>query len=303
MRFFLLLLCIVLSLVSLLIGTEDLNWVVFRASRLPRLIAILLAGIGLAISGVILQNITQNKFVEPATSGGLDAAKLGILLSITMTPTLGIFSKMVFALICVFFSSIILVLIIRKIKFRNSVLVPVIGLMFGGFLSALAEFYAYKQRIMQSMQGWLLGDLSKIVEGHYELIYIIVPIVVLSYLFAYHITIIGMGRNLAKSIGFNYRLTVLVGLILVSITVASVVITIGAIPFVGLVIPNLVTLRYGDHLSKTLPIIALSGAALLLFCDVLGRTLVYPYEIPIAITAGSIGGIIFLFMIIIRRGA
>ncbi len=302
MKIFLIATCFFLSIISLLLGVEQLSWFILFTSRLPRLIAILLAGIGLAITGVVLQNITQNKFVEPATSGGLDAAKLGILLSITLTPNLSIFPKMVFALACVFVSSIILVFIINQLSFRSSALVPVIGLIFGGFISAIAEFYAYQQQIMQNMQSWLLGDLASIVAGHYELIYIIVPIIALTYFYAYRLTAIGMGRDLSKSIGVNYSITVIIGLLLVSLSVATIVITVGAIPFVGLVIPNLIARRYGDHLSKTLPITAIAGATLLLVCDVLGRVLIFPYEIPIALTAGSIGGLIFLSMILFKRG-
>lgn len=300
---------ILLCVASLLIGARQLAWpqllslhgdawLTLSASRLPRLAAVLLTGAGLAISGVILQHILRNKFVEPATAGGLDAAKLGILVSLTLAPAAGTLTRMLCALACCFAASLLLVALIRRIQFKNTVLVPVIGLMYGGVLSAIAEFYAYRHNILQSMQGWLLGDFSKIVEGNYEIIYLILPVVAATYLYAHRFTMMGMGEGMATSLGLNYAATAALGLILVALTVSATVITVGAIPFIGLAIPNLIALRHGDHLRRTLPMVALAGAALLLACDILGRLLIYPFEVPVGLTAGGVGGVLFLLLII-----
>lgn len=294
--------------VSLLVGARQLAWpqlfalsgdawLTLSASRLPRLAALVLTGVGLSVCGVILQHIVRNKFVEPATCGGLDAAKLGILVAMTVAPSVGPAGRMVFALAFCFAASLAFVMIVRRIRFKNTVLVPVMGLMFGGVLSALAEFHAYRNNIMQSMQGWLLGDFSKIVQGNYEIIYLILPVVVLTYLYAHRFTVAGMGEGMASSLGLNYAATVALGLMLVAVTVSVTVITVGAIPFVGLVVPNLVALHYGDNLGRTLPVVALGGASLLLFCDILGRVLIHPFEVPIGLTAGGMGGILFLALI------
>ena len=298
-----------LCLASLMVGSQPMPWqalldgsqsawLTLTASRIPRLVAIILTGVGLAISGVILQHIVRNKFVEPATSGGLDAAKLGVLISLTWLPNASTLSKMLFAISFCLLASLLFISIIRRIEFKNTVLIPVLGLMYGSVLSAIAEFYAYQHNILQSMQGWLLGDFSKIVQGHYELIYLILPIIIIAYLYAHRFTVLGMGDEMSSSLGLNYAWMAALGLILVSITVAASVITVGAIPFVGLVIPNLVALRYGENLSRTLPIVALGGACLVLVCDIIGRLLLYPFEVPIGLTAGGIGGIVFLFLIL-----
>jgi iron complex transport system permease protein len=250
---------------------------------------------------VILQQIVRNKFVEPATSGGLDAAKLGILLSLTLAPAWGAMGRMLFALVFCFAASLAFVAIVRRIRFRNTVLVPVIGLMYGGVLSAAAEFYAYRHNMLQNMQGWLLGDFSRIVQGHYEVIYLILPVVVLAYAFAHRFTVLGMGEDMAASLGLNYQAMAALGLMLVAVTVSATVITVGAIPFVGLVVPNLVALHCGDNLGRTLPIVALAGACLLLACDILGRLLIHPFEVPIGLTAGGVGGLMFLALIVWRK--
>jgi iron complex transport system permease protein len=283
---------------SALLSASDDAWLTLTASRLPRLAALVLTGVGLSICGVILQQIVRNRFVEPATCGGLDAAKLGILVALTVLPGAGATGRMLFALVFCLLASLVYVAIIRRIRFTNLVLVPVIGLMYGSVLSAVAEFYAYRHNILQSMQGWLLGDFSRVIEGNYEIIYLILPIVVLTYLYAQRFTVLGMGEGMATSLGLNYAATAILGLVLVAVTVSATVITVGAIPFVGLVVPNLVALRYGENLKRTLPIVAMCGAALLLACDILGRLLIHPYEVPIGLTAGSVGGVLFLVLIL-----
>lgn len=284
-----------------LLSLSDGAWLTLTASRLPRLAALVLTGAGLAVCGVVLQQAVRNRFVEPATMGGLDAAKLGILVALTVAPGAGTGLRMVFALAFCLAASLLFVAIVQRVRARSSVLVPVIGLMYGGVLGAIAEFYAYRHNILQSMQGWLLGDFSRTVQGNYEVLYLVLPIVALTYAYARRFTLLGMGEGMATGLGLDYRATVALGLLLVAVTVSATVITVGAIPFVGLVVPNLVALRHGDHLGRTLPVVALGGASLLLACDILGRLLAYPYEVPIGLTAGGVGGLIFLALIA-RRG-
>lgn len=302
---------LVLCGASLLVGARQMAWsqvlvlsgdawLTLTASRLPRLMTVVLSGVGLAVCGVIVQHIVRNKFVEPATSGGVDAAKLGILVALTTAPGTGAVGRMLFALAFCFASSLIFVAIVRHIQFKNTIFVPVIGLMYGSVLSAMAEFYAYRHNILQSMQGWLLGDFSKIVQGNYEIIYLILPIVALTYLYAHRFTVVGMGEGMATSLGLNYPATVALGLILVAVTVSATVITVGAIPFVGLVVPNLIALHCGNNLGRTLPVVALGGASLLLACDILGRLVMHPFEVPIGLTAGGVGGMLFLVLLFRR---
>ncbi|WP_218243505.1 ABC transporter permease [Comamonas fluminis] len=300
-----------LCLASLLIGARQISWtqlfdlsadlwLTLTASRLPRLVALVLTGAGLAVCGVILQHIVRNKFVEPGTSGGLDAAKLGILVALGWPPAASTASRMLFAMVFCLAASLLYVAIIRRIQFRNTVMVPVVGLMYGSVLAAVAEFYAYQHNILQSMQGWLLGDFSRVVQGHYEILYLILPVVVLAYAYAHRFTVLGMGEDMASSLGLSYAATAAIGLVLVSVTVSATVIAVGAIPFVGLVVPQWVALRRGDNLKNTLPLVALGGASLLLVCDIAGRLLIYPFEVPIGLTAGAVGGVLFLLLIVRR---
>jgi len=276
------------SVTQMLTFSDDV-WLVLSASRLPRLFALICSGAGLAVCGVILQQIVQIKFVEPATCG--------ILISIIHAPSMGVTARMLGALVFCLLASLAFILIIRGIRYKSPVLIPIIGIMFGSVLSAIAELYAYQNNMMQSMQGWMLGDFSKIVQGNYEIIYLILPIVMLTYLYAQRFTIVGMGEGLATTLGLSYFSLVILGLVLVSLTIATTVITVGSIPFIGLIIPNLVAMRYGDNLKRTLPIIAFAGATLLIICDLLGRLILYPFEIPIGLTASCLGGLILLVIV------
>ena len=299
----------VLCVVSVLLGARQMvwsdllsfsgdAWLTLTASRLPRLAALVLTGAGLSVCGVILQHIVRNKFEEPGTTGGLDAAKLGILGALTVMPAAGTLSRMLFALVFCLMASLLFIAVIRRIQFRNLVLVPVVGLMYGSVLTSIAEFYAYSHNILQSMQGWLLGDFSRVVQGHYEILYIILPVVMLAYLYAHRFTVLGMGEDIATSLGLGYAATAIIGLVLVALTISATVIAVGAIPFVGLVVPQLVAMRCGENLRRTLPLVALGGASLLLACDIAGRLMMYPFEVPIGLTAGAVGGVMFLALIV-----
>lgn len=281
---------------TIIVGSPD-AWFAVITSRIPRLLALILAGAGLAVCGVILQQVVQNKFAEPATIGGLDAAKLGVLIAVVHYPALGVEGRVITALLFCLLTSSVFVFFLSQIRIKNTILVPVIGLMYGSVLSAIASFYAYQNNLMQNMQAWLLGDFSKVIQGNYEVLYFIFPIVIIAYVFAQRFSIIGMGKSFANSLGLNYFSMLSVALFIVSLCVATIMVTVGSLPFVGLVIPNLVAIYYGDNIQKTLPISALCGALFLILCDISGRLIIYPFEIPIGLTSGCIGGLLFLFIL------
>ncbi|MDN3706001.1 iron chelate uptake ABC transporter family permease subunit [Myroides ceti] len=309
MNKYLLLLLILLVFTSLFIGVKDISLsdilkmsedevLVFTISRIPRTIALVLVGAGISIAGFIMQQISQNKFVSPTTAGTLDAAKMGILFSLLWMPQQSMISKMLFALLFTFMTSLLFIFMVRKIRFKSLVFIPLIGIMLGNILTAISTFFAYKNNIIQNVQGWLMGDFSSILQGQYETLYFILPAVIITYLYANQFTLVGMGENFSKTLGLPYQSIVTLGLFCVSLTVSVTVITVGAIPFLGLIVPNIVSMFRGDNLKKTLPTTALFGAVFLLFCDIAGRLIIYPYEIPIGLMVGVIGGIIFLYLIL-----
>lgn len=303
---------LVCAVLSLFVGVADISiadifhWnteklALISISRIPRTAALILAGVGMSISGVIMQQMTQNKFVAPTTAGTLEAAKMGLLLFLIFIPTAGAAIKMLLAFLFTFIASLIFLAIVRKIRYRNVVFVPLVGLMFGGIIGSISTFFAVRLNIVQDANAWMMGDFSGILQGRYELIYLSLPAIIITYLYANKFTVIGMGEDFSRNLGLNYTAIMNIGLFCVSLTVSAVVITAGAIPFLGLIVPNVVSLLFGDNLKKTLPLVALSGAVFLLLCDIVGRVVIYPYEVPIGVTVSIIGAIIFLILIIRKR--
>lgn len=303
---------ILFAIISLFVGvahisiSDIIKWdaekiLLFSVSRIPRTISLILAGIGLSVSGLIMQQMTQNKFVSPTTAGTLDAAKMGLLAGLMFLPSSGFLVKGLFAFSFTFLGSLVFLKIIKQIKFRDVIFIPLVGLMFGGILNSISTFFAVKMNIVQDMNAWMMGDFSGVLQGRYELIYISLPAVIITYLYANKFTVLGMGEDFSKNLGLNYNHVLNIGLFCVSLTVSTIVITAGAIPFLGLVVPNIVSMVYGDNIKKTLPYVALWGAIFLIICDILGRLVIYPFEIPIGMMVGAFGGVIFLILLLRRR--
>jgi len=309
---YLLLILLVLSSVSVFVGVTELGpgdlWdlnseqqQVLLISRIPRLISIIVTGASLSIAGVIMQQLTGNKFVSPTTAGTMDFARLGILVAMFLFASSGPLTKMSVAFLFALGGTFLFMKILDHIRYKDTIFVPLVGLMLGNIISSLATFFAYQNDLIQNISSWLIGDFSMIIKGRYEFIYLSIPMLILAYLFANRFTIAGMGESFAKNLGLNYRQVVQIGLIIVAFITASVIITVGVIPFLGLIVPNIVSIFRGDHLKKNLPHTALLGANFLLFCDILGRIIIFPYEIPINVMVGVIGSAIFIYLLIRRQ--
>ncbi|HEY4566675.1 iron chelate uptake ABC transporter family permease subunit [Planococcaceae bacterium Storch 2/2-2] len=305
---YLVLAVIILSILSLFVGVSSISPTdlldfkseqteIFLLSRVPRLIAIILAGAGMSIAGLIMQQLSRNKFVSPTTAGTLDATRLGILVSMLLFANASTIEKMVVAFAFALAGTLLFMQILDRIKFKDAIFIPLVGLMFGNILSSVTTFFAYRANVIQNMSAWLQGDFSMIMKGRFELLYISIPVIIIAYIYANRFTVAGMGEDFSKNLGVAYKRIVNIGLVLVALITTTVVLTVGMIPFLGLIIPNIVSIFQGDHLQKTLPHTALLGAAFLLICDILGRVIIFPYEISISLMVGVIGSAIFLFML------
>ena len=304
-------LLILLSVISLFLGVssvtmmglfnlEDSQWQIFLDSRVPRLVSILIAGASLSICGLVMQQLSRNRFVSPTTAGTMDSARLGILLAILFFPGASMLLKTAIAVLVSFIGSLLFMSILSRLKFKDTIFVPLVGMMFGNVISSITAFIAYQQDLLQNLSGWLQGDFSLVMSGRYELLYFSLPMLIISYLFAQRFSIVGMGKDFATNLGLNYNQVLYIGLLIVSTVSSIIIVSVGVIPFLGLIIPNLVTLYLGDNLKKILSHTALLGAVFVLFCDILGRSLIYPYEISINAVVGVMGSGIFLYFLLKR---
>lgn len=306
------LLLLVLSIVSMFIGVVDLSPSnllnldenqknILLNSRLPRTFAIILAGVALSVAGLLMQQLTRNKFVSPTTAGTMDFAKFGVLIAMIFFAQAPLLVKLSFSIASAIIGTMIFMWIVNRIKFKDAIFIPLVGLMLGNIVSSLATFMALRFNAMQSISNFFVGDFSMITKGRYEVLFVIIPMVVLIYLFAHHFTIVGMGESFSKNLGISYAKMMNLGVIIAAIVSATVVVTVGVLPFLGLIIPNIVGLFVGDHMNKALPYTALFGAILVMVADIFSRLIIFPYEIPIGLTLGIVGSVIFMAILLKRR--
>ncbi|MFP7498779.1 petrobactin ABC transporter permease YclN [Bacillus subtilis] len=309
---YLFILLIILAVTSVFIGVEDLSPLdlfdlskqeasTLFASRLPRLISIVIAGLSMSICGLIMQQISRNKFVSPTTAGTMDWARLGILISLLLFTSASPLIKMLVAFVFALAGNFLFMKILERIKFNDTIFIPLVGLMLGNIVSSIATFIAYKYDLIQNVSSWLQGDFSLVVKGRYELLYLSIPLVIIAYVYADKFTLAGMGESFSVNLGLKYKRVVNIGLIIVSLITSLVILTVGMLPFLGLIIPNIVSIYRGDNLKSSLPHTALLGAVFVLFCDILGRIIIFPYEISIGLMVGIIGSGIFLYMLLRRK--
>lgn len=302
----LLLVLIVLNVASLFVGVANMTpqqlfsgdakaLELFFTSRIPRLFAILLAGAGLSIAGLVMQQISQNRFAAPSTTGTIECAMLGYVMSVVFFGN-GEQLWLVFAVSIL--GTLMFVQFIQRIQFKSVVFVPLVGIIFGNVVDAVTTFIAYKYDALQSLSAWSVANFANILRGDFELLYIAVPVALLSYLFAARISAVGIGKDFAVNLGLNYQQVVMLGVLLVSVMSASVVMIVGQLPFLGLIVPNLVSYFYGDNLKRNIPLTAMYGAILVLACDLVSRLIIFPHEMPISIVISILGGVVFIAMLL-----
>lgn len=286
---------------ALLTGEAGHGLLVLAASRIPRTLALVFAGLAMGVCAALMQMMFRNRFVEPTTAGTAQAATLGLLVATIAAPDWPPIAKMAVATAFALAATLLFLKIIARVAFRGAVLVPLVGLMLGGVIDALSVFIAYRYDLLQALGAWTTGDFSGVLRGRYELLWLTVVLAGIAYATADRFTAAGLGDAFATNLGLDYRRIVAMGLAIVALATAACIATAGTVPFLGLIVANLVALALGDNLRRTLPWIALSGAAFLLTCDIVGRLVRYPYEIPVGTVAGVAGSALFLYLLLRRR--
>lgn len=305
---------ILLSFVSLFVGVIDISlkdlfvknenfnslWTVFFASRLPRLLALLCTGTGMSVAGLIMQQLCSNKFVSPTTGSTISSAQFGILLALIFMPNSNLWGRAIFSFSFAILGTWTFVWFILKIKFKDPVMVPLVGIMFGNIVSGITQFLAYKFDMTQSLSSWLTGHFSGVIRGRYEIVYLVLPLVIIAFIYSNHFNIVGMGKDFSKNLGVNYNFVLFMGLTISAMITAAIVVVVGSVSYIGLIVPNLVAMYKGDNIRGTLLDNALFGSLFVLVCDVIGRIIVWPFELPIELIIGILGSVIFIVLLFIR---
>lgn len=270
-------------------------------SRFPRTVALVLAGSAMSVAGQIMQMLTQNRFVEPSVVGTTQSASLGLLLVMVWYPAAPVIVKMCIASLFALAGTVLFMLLIQRIRQKSAFIVPLAGIMLGAVFSSVTTFLGMQFDILQSLGSWESGDFSSVMQGRYELIWIVGLITLLAAIIADRFTVAGLGQDFSVNVGLNYRQIQLTGMAMIAIASGVVIVVVGVLPFLGLVVPNIVSMIFGDNLRRTVPWVAMTGAILVLSCDILGRLIIYPFEVPVSALLGVLGAAVFLVLIIRGR--
>lgn len=270
-------------------------------SRGPRLLALLLSGSAMGVAGLLMMHLTRNRFVSPSTAGTVEWAQLGLLVATMVLGSASVLGKMLVAVAFALLGTALFLRLLRSLVLADALVVPLVGLMLGAVVSGVTTAVAYRADLLPTLGQWTAGDLSGVIAGRYELLWLVLAATALAWWHADRFTVAGLGEGTAVSLGVDHGAVVRLGLVLVAVVSAVVVVVVGAIPFLGLVVPNLVTMLLGDDLRRAVPATAVAGAGFVLACDVVGRVVIHPYEIPVGTVAGVVGGVLFLAVLLHAR--
>ena len=297
----------VLLVLSLFTGVVDvldgsaLGREMLGITRIPRTVALVLAGAAMAMSGLVMQMLTQNRFVEPTTVGTTEWAGLGLLLMLLLFPTSGLLLRMVGAITMAFIGTMVFFLFLRQVKLTSSLVVPIVGIMLGAVVGAVTSYIALANDALQSLGVWFAGSFTSVLRGQYEVLWVVALVVVAVFVVADRFTVAGLGEDVATNVGLNYRAVMLLGTALIAVATGVVTVVIGNLPFLGLIVPNIISMWRGDDLRSNLPWVCLLGVAIVTVCDLLARTLIAPFELPVSVILGVVGAAVFIGLLLGSR--
>lgn len=286
---------------GLLYGGDSVTGIIMRHVRLPRMLAGLLAGIGLAISGSLLQNVTENQMASPNIIGVNAGAGFVMILLLYIAPT-----AMIWLPLGAFFGAFLTTLLIVWTANRmgtSKVTIILAGLVFTTLLNAGISFVSLLDvDVLATYNHFSVGSLAGI-----DISRLILPALLIllsgsvSLLFSRQIKMLCLGDEMATSLGINVKKMRMICLICASASAAAVVSFAGLLGFVGLIVPHIARRFSGGDMKKELLSSVFIGGSLVLVADTLGRVVFAPTEIPVGIVMALIGAPFFLFLLL-RRG-
>lgn len=297
---------IILGTISLFTGVYDIQgqedgMEMFFITRVPRTVSLMLTGAAMSMAGLVMQLITQNRLVEPTTTGTIEWAGLGLIFVYLLIPAPTLAQRMAGAIIFSFVGTMVFFMFLRRVKLRSSLIVPIIGMMLGAVISAISTFIGLLFQMTQNIESWFVGSFASVQIGRYEYLWIIVVVTFFIFLYADRLTVAGLGEDVTKSLGLNYNKIVLIGTGLISFAVGIVAAVIGNLPFLGLIVPNIVSMYRGDDLRSNLPWVCVLGMGAITLSDIISRTIIMPFEVPVSLILGTVGAIIFIIILLRQR--
>ena len=284
---------------------SNVDHLIVRTNRLPRVIAVLLVGGFLAVSGAIMQGITRNYLASPSLMGVNDGSAFLITIAMVFYPGLSNGSLIMISMVGSILGAGLVLGIGNSIKNGLSpVKLAIIGTIVGSFLGSLGSAIAMYFQVSQTISAWYNTKVHT-VDG--ELLKMVIPIgvigIIIAILTAKDITISSLGEDIAISLGQRTKFIKYFSMVAVVLLTSISVTLVGKIAFVGLVIPNIIRLLVGHDYKYIIPYSLIGGAFFLSLCDLLSRYVQFPFETPIGTVTSLIGVPFFLYMIKSKGGA
>jgi len=277
--------------------------------RLPRVVLAVIAGAGLAASGVAMQGVLKNPLVSPYILGISSAAGFGAALAIALG--IGVvtqYGDYIIVANAFVFSILVMLMVYGVARLRGITPESVIlaGVAFGFLFSAmtaLIQFIAPEHAAVRVVFIWLLG--GGLTTATWESILIALPIVLvaiaLTMRYSWDMNVMSLGEEVAMSIGVNSKQVIVICMALATLATASIVSFTGAIGFICLVSPHIARMMIGSDHRFLLPCSTVLGACLLLCSDTLARLVLMPSEVPVGIVTALIGVPFFLYLLLSKR--
>lgn len=277
-------------------------YVLITTVRVPRVLGGLFAGIGLSCAGVILQSVMNNSLASPNTIGVNSGSGFAVMLAMIFFPA-NSFYVPVFAFLGALLTTLAIFLLAAASDSSRTTII-LAGITVSSFLNAgINTVKLLDTDITVNLTSFLIGTLSGLTLNKILLPCICISAAFLvSLFFAKPLNILALGDDIAHSLGLRVSLTRFLLLVLSSVLAGCVVSYAGLLSFIGLIVPHICRRLFGNDAGFLLPCSALLGATFVILCDLLGRVIVSPFELPAGIIMSFIGGPFFLYLLLKKKG-
>lgn len=277
-------------------------YTLITAVRIPRVLGGLFAGTGLSCAGVILQGVMNNSLASPNTIGVNSGSGFAVMLALMLFPTNPCFMPL-FAFSGALITTLF-VFLLAYLTDSSRTTIVLAGITISSFFNAgINTLKLLDTEISINLTSFMIGSLSGLTMSRLILPCIcILTAFCLSFILAKSLNILSLGDDIARSLGMQVPLTRFIFLMLASVMAGCVVSYAGLLSFIGLIVPHICRQLFGNDARFLLPCSALLGGSFALLCDLLGRILFAPYELPAGILMAFIGGPFFLYLLLKRKG-
>lgn len=292
------------DIINVLTGAQKgtTAYVLITTVRVPRLLGGLFAGIGLSVAGVILQGVMNNSLASPNTIGVNSGSGFAVMLSLMLFPAGTSFTP--FFAFCGALLTTLAIFCLAAISDSSRTTIVLAGITVSSFLNAgINAIKLLDTDLSINLTSFLIGSLSGLTFRKLFLPCLcITAAFLMSLFFSKSLNLLSLGDDVARSLGLRVSLTRFSLLVISSILAGCVVSYAGLLSFIGLVVPHICRHLFGSDARFLIPCSALLGASFVILCDLLGRVLFSPFELPAGILMSFIGGPFFLYLLLKKKG-